>query len=379
MTRRSHIPAKKPQGMTLLEVLVASVILSTVLLAIMAAIQTMQASWVRVRGKTDPYRNARMVLDTMSRRISEATLQQRWAIEPRSNGSLRYVPQSDLHFVSGPVDQILGGGGARRFGHAVFFQSTRGWDDGRQNGSTSGSIPEHDHQENSLNAWGYYIEFGGEDYGGIPSFLSNPAENGRADSVELPIKERFRLYEWRQTTGELQLFTPQDNIHGPTFLSQTQDVAASRRWFQEPLSQGGSRRQVSLIAENVIAFTIVPIVMDQNGQPQGRTFPNGIYDTRDRNNLASYHRLPKAFQLTALIVSPEAWAKQSQGQRNNLGNQLVNWTTGKFRDAQRVESDFRDIGQQLDNQRPALPYQIINTVIPMAEGSAKQVAPQGLN
>jgi uncharacterized protein (TIGR02599 family) len=374
MMRDSAIVLRsRRSGMTLLEVLASTVILSIVLLSILAAIQTMQSSWVRVRAKADPFRGGRLVVDTMARRIAEATLQQRWVMEDKGDATAGYMPYSDLHFISGPIDQILSGGG-RRLGHGVFFQSTRGWE-GSSLRASNGSAPANQYQEDSINAWGYYVEYGGDDSGGIPDFIRSPGDEAVTASIEVPIRDRFRLYEWRQASADVDLFRPRGEVTGPTFLSETQDTISSRSWYQSNLNTPGSRKQISLIAENVIAFALVPVVMDENGNEDPRNFPGGIYDTRDSRSLASFHRLPKAFRLTALLVSPEAWSKQPEGQRYNFANQLMTMTSGKFNDLSNVDRDFRAITDKLDAQRPPLPYQLVSSIIPMAEGSVRQVAP----
>lgn len=362
---RSHcLQARSRCGMTLLEVLLSTIILSIVLLCIAAAISTIQSSWVKVRAKSDPYRSSRLALDTLSRRVSEATLQQRWEMTQKGS-SLHYLPQSDLHFICGPASKLLSGG--RYLGHAVFFQTTRGWDLAQ----AQSTAPPHERLDETLNAWGYFVEYGADNSAPKPSFLSSD----KLDSTDLRTLNRFRLYEWRQPTAELKVFYPQSNLEGPSKLSQATGVS-SYDWFRQPLQQSSAQqRRTSLVAEHVVAFALIPMGADttpQVGQPIGsreleEVLQSAVYDSRDKTSPYTLHRLPKAFRLIALVVSPEAWTRQPPGQADNLANQIMSWTQSSFDNLQRIPQDFRRVTDMLDQQR--LPYKLVSTVIPMAEGS----------
>jgi uncharacterized protein (TIGR02599 family) len=371
MRRRPQMLPRRPRGLTLLEVLLSSIILSIVLLCIAAAISTIQSTWVQLRAKTDPFRTTRLALDTMSRRLSEATLQQRWETSLK-NGSLYQVPQSDLHFVCGPAGELLSGG--RYLGHAVFFQTTRGWD--LPSNSSQNTAPLHDRLDETLNAWGYFIEYGADQSVPTPSFLSAD----KLEVTDMRTLNRFRLYEWRQPTAELKVFYPHSDPEGPSRLSQATGTS-TYDWFRQPLQQSSQQqRRVSLVAEHVVAFALIPMGADttpQVGQPIGSrkledVLQSAVYDSRDKNSPYTLHRLPKAFRLTALVVSPEAWTRQPPGQADSLANQIMNWTTGSFDNLQRIPQDFRRIADMLDQQR--LPYKLVSTVVPMAEGNVSAYA-----
>src|SRR3569623_2547139 len=123
-----QVPASpRPRGMTLLEILVSTAVIGIVLLLIAQTITTMQNTWVKVRATADGYRPTRLALDTVARRISQATLSPRWHMDD-SVSPAKYRPESDLHFVCGPALNVVGRQ-SNVVGHAVFFQAPFGYDD----------------------------------------------------------------------------------------------------------------------------------------------------------------------------------------------------------------------------------------------------------
>jgi uncharacterized protein (TIGR02599 family) len=364
-------------GLTLLELLVSTAILSIVFLAIGAAMSSMQKSWLSLRGQADPFRASRQITGTVARRLSQATLRQRWETvpDPFNANTQTLQPRSDLHFVSGPAEVLLRGGSYT--GYAVFFQTHLGWNNSTPNANSP--APQHDRLDNTLNACGYFVEYGRDD-STEPSFIGG----GQMDTRDIRSKNRFRLYEWRQPTSELtKLFEPGNNQMEdvPALSRGNEGLPANYDWFQVPLQSGtGSKqRRISLVAENVIAFTLLPVgTVKNNAQANTSNLaPNGLYDTRahqGNSNLQaqlSRHRLPKAFELTALIVSPEAWSKYTDGEADSLSGILLQQTRGKFQSPANVVNDFQSIAAYLDSKR--LPYRIITQIIPMAEGLEQEL------
>jgi uncharacterized protein (TIGR02599 family) len=304
---------------------------------------------------------------------------QRWeTVRDSSNPNATTLqPRSDLHFVSGPADLLLRGGNYS--GYAVFFQAHLGWNMS-STATNKGQVPAHDRLDSTLNAWGYFVEYG-RDESTEPNFIGKE----QVETRDISSKNRFRLYEWRQPTSELTtLFAPVSNQleEEPALSQNNESQGTNYEWFANSVQSGSSskQRRISLVAENVIAFTLLPLGSTFSSQLVNTTnlAPNGLYDTRahqgNSNNLQtqiSRHRLPKAFQLTALVVSPEAWSKFTEGQADSLSGIILQQTKGKFRNPANISRDFQDLGLYLDSKR--LPYRIITQVIPMAEGLEQEL------
>ena len=140
------------RGMTLLEMLVAMAIFGVVMLVIGHAIAMMQNTWTKVRGKADGFRNTRLALDLVAGRLTQATLNQRWKFDDTGT-SPQYVTDSDLHFVSGPASVLLSDIPGT-VGHAVFFHAPFGENDPARDSKDMPRL------NSTLNAWGYFVEYG---------------------------------------------------------------------------------------------------------------------------------------------------------------------------------------------------------------------------
>ncbi len=374
------------RGVTLLELLVALAILGVVLLIIGHAMSLMQNTWVKIRGKADGFRNTRLALDTVTQRLSQATLNSRWKIDAAQPNNLRYVPDSDLHFVSGKATTLLNND-STPVGDAVFFQAPFGQDAIPQ--STSSTTPPLDTQslEETLNAWGYFVEFG-SDADERPDFMVQSA-------AQFPPRQRFRLLEFRQPAHELTLFdlgTAQAPGQAPGLLiSQANSFTQLYTWFRTPLAAGSTyqQRRLTVIAENVLAIIVTPLdpkLRDPNAPANDPSpylvAPDGTWDSRRFQTDGSqpvtpgtatptpsqyqWHRLPPAIQLTAIAMSEDSWAAIPDEMVGSTANQLRTLINGLFNQGSTLENDLTAVQTQLDAMTPPMRYKIVSILIPMA-------------
>lgn len=352
-------------GFTLLELLLSMALLSIVMIIIAAAVSTMQNTWVRLREKSDEYRGSRMALDGMTRHLQQATLATRWVPDIESTVPNKHFKRaSNLHFVCGAARDLLDI--SQTSGHSVFFQGPFGepQNDVRTSGTTS--IPAHDQLNNTLCAWGYFVEFG-SDVRERPAFM-------RESQDRLPPRRRFRLLEFRQPTDELNLFALDYTKNPPS--PKLDDLAARSslyQWFREPLQFGDQRaRHVSVLAENVLACLITPFDPALGEGTQFNLTTNGEYDSRRGQyeqipEASDYtrHKLPPALRLTVIMMSEDSWRRLTDGEVESTASELQTAVNVRFRDPSLFEQDLNALEGELN--RIKMRYRIFTTNLRMPE------------
>ncbi|NJK91534.1 MAG: Verru_Chthon cassette protein C [Blastochloris sp.] len=272
-------------GFSMVEIMVSITILSVILLATTAMIGQVNNVWRRTTGKMNAFQESRAAFESLTRKLSQSTLNTYWDYNPPigNPGGLvptEYVRQSELHFVCGPAKELLNGVPAlTTTGHAVFFQAPLGYT--VDSSSTQGRL------DNLLNASGYFIQYS-SDQDRRPNFI-------QAASGVLP-KNRYRLMELWQPSSELSVYA----INWDT-------VANPYDWFMEPVTQ----KQGRAIASNIIALVIQP--GRSSGDTGGPLSSDFSYDSRrylksPANPFASLTRnqLPPVLNVTMVALDEDS-------------------------------------------------------------------------
>ena len=216
---------KVAAGFTLVELLVAMAILGLVVVLSATMIGHIQKVWEHTTARTEQFQKARQALQTISGRLSQATLNPYWRVETNSSGTpVRYARQSDLRFLSGPAASLTTIAGPAS-GSAVFFQAPTGF--------SSQSAAQ---LVNALNTWGYFIEYGSDAPSYRPPFLS---------STGVAPKNRFRLIEFTDPSDKLQIFK----------YTSGAPAYSGKDWFSAPLATQANRR---VLADNIVALVVLP-------------------------------------------------------------------------------------------------------------------------
>jgi uncharacterized protein (TIGR02599 family) len=181
-------------GFSILEVLVASAVLALLLVAMMSMTDQVQKTYRSTLGKAEQFREARVAFESITRRLSQATLNTYWDYDSPTTPT-KYLRQSELRFLSGNASGLLSGvtPAISSTTHAVFFQAPFGF----TSNSTYGGM------ESMVNTWGYFIEFGSD------SVLRPDPVN----TAGVPVKYRFRLYEMMEPSETLSQQHGQQNLH----------------------------------------------------------------------------------------------------------------------------------------------------------------------
>ena len=294
-------------GFTLLEMMAATAILVVLMLVIFQITQTTGRVWKKSTMQISSLQNARAAFESMTRRLSQATLNVYYGYDDLSDPR-HYLRRSELHFICGNglvEEQITG---------AVFFQAPLGYTD---------APGTYGHMENGLNACGYYVKYGEDP--AVPEFLQNLAN-------PLPKKYRFRLMEYFQPTQKLGIYTPNNGVGGNSLPGH------GGGWIQPDASN------TRVLAENVVALIVMPMLstkdLDGDEPPLSSDF---WYDSREGAVDASgkirfpqgetTHQLPPILQVTMVVIDEDSAIKMGNPMTApNLGLTSLFQQTSKLPD-----------------------------------------------
>jgi uncharacterized protein (TIGR02599 family) len=278
-------------------------ILLTVLLSMTAEVQKTSRL---TQGKTEQFREARVAFETITRRLSQATLNTYWDYTYDKNGNpLKYIRQSELRFKCGYSKDSWNGertvtgllpSDAQSTTHSIFFQAPFGF---TTDSSTYGGM------ESMVNTWGYYIEFG-SDANLRPEVLK---------TAGVPERKRFRLYELMEPSESLTLYEYTSGKQNVAPFNPKNWTYRDMEWFQKPLNKTGRTSRV--LADNVIALIFMPrdpnleakekkaLTSDYNYDSSPETSPA----TPDKLQLWSENQLPPYIQVTMVAIDEQSAAR----------------------------------------------------------------------
>ena len=267
------IPPRFYGGFTLVELMVSTAIIGLIMIVLVQMTNQTSQTWRSATEKIEKFQSARDGFESMTRKISQATLNTNWDYLDVS-GNVRdknvnsgpfnsFVPiyygrVADLRFASGPMSPTATFGGLSpspdiiRPGHGVFFQAP------------FGVVADTSHlgaMDNLLNTWGYFVEAGADP--SRPSFI---------DNANVPERWRTRLMEFMQPAEKMSLYDPTDKTY---------------KWFTVGMSSQNQSRPVRVLAENILTLIVLPKLSkadeDYRALKQGNTAamlsPQYIYDS----------------------------------------------------------------------------------------------------
>lgn len=308
------------RAFSLLEILVAMAILSLVLLTVTAITNQVIGVSKSASAKIEAFKTARASFETMTRAISQATLntyydyydsshQRRTSANAASFSPAMYGRYSELEFVTGknlvssPRPQVT---------HSIFFQSPLGY---------TKDTADYSKLRSSLNAAGFYVEFY-NDTDERPSFLLsllNPP----------PVRWRYRLMQFLQATESLSIYK-----------------AANHSWFTDPISV--PRQATRVMAENIIACVICPKL---NTDTNSSTI-SPDYECQSRvtwssgKQPATMHQLPPLVEVV-LIAADEVSINRIQGTSTSAPDFGFNYAS-VFQVASQLDADLATVSKALD-------------------------------
>jgi len=392
----SSTPALRLRGFTIVELLVSTALIAMIMLLLLSTVDHTNQVWQRTTTKATQFQSARNAFESMTRRLSQATLNTYWRVydAQASNFTAEYSfrRHSELQFMSGPSVKIFSSPPISNLNpdpesayptHAVFFQAPIGYTERPDTGSES-SLREYRSLDSMLMSCGYFVEFG--DDPDRPQFLKD---------IGFPPRFRSRLVELSVPAERLTIFQrpkgdPKSNID-PIIIDLDEKpyvgmVGATRRadsgwirpaWTKEALRRRAGASGVSRfnygrsMADNVVALIILPklATKDRGSNPDRLDLaPDFEYDSwrilrADQKigaaNATRDNLLPPIVQVT-LVAIDEASAVRLNADAENPPK----WTEGLFktvRDEPHLLEQMADLEARLKADPRKISYRIFST------------------
>jgi uncharacterized protein (TIGR02599 family) len=244
----NHRRATPPAGFTLMEILVALIIVAVLTVLFAGIVNHTSNVWRRTTAKAEQFREARTAYESMTARLAQATLNTYWDYDNPTNPR-RYERRSELRFISGPADDLLGTPPAGRShpAHAVFFQAPLGITE----------MPRYRGYENLLCLSGYYLELG-DDTALRPDFITTKL---------VPPRFRSRLMELWAPAERNTIYSFTSGPAGRTY--------SGREWFTGLFA--ADHPPVHVLAENIVALIITPRLAPADEAPLKPAGENADY------------------------------------------------------------------------------------------------------
>lgn len=331
------------RGYTLLELLAAMAALGVILLMLLSTTGMATLAWKENASSIDSFQQARAAFSTVTRRLSQATLNsyrdyydvsaKNFTYPNLVPAQVEYRYRSELHFISGAAVDLIPPTvpGTERPTHAVFFQAPLGY-------SSKQNAP----LRSLLNACGYYVEYGTDD----PS---------RPDFVSARSAPRYRLYEMLQPSEDLSIYR--------------YSILSGAAWLKR-MNADSLAANSHVLAENIVALILLP----QRRVDDSGIAPRYAYDSRawqsGRTTLGelTQNQLPPLVQVTMVVVDEASARKQQEGGDRLKG--LID--PALFQDAALYNRDMEQLqGKLKENFR----YRCFQTTVSLAASTWSEQTP----
>ncbi len=283
--------SRASRAFTLVELLVSMALLAILMLVTATIVNHTRGVWQQTTGKIAAFRESRAGFESLTRRLSQASLNtyfdyvdgnNKTPKEVEETGGVftpdQYLRQSELHLVTGQASNLVpASAGKIHPGHGTFFQAPLGF-------SSTPAAGDAD-LANLLNAVGYYVEYGSDD-AWRPSFLSGI----------IPPKNRYRLMQMLQSSERL-------GIYANSFTETNRFD-----WFRNPLANATSPARP--VAENIVMAIVWPRRAENDpGTPLTTDY---TFDTKaylSGANQVSRNQLPPYVQVTLVALDEPSAAR----------------------------------------------------------------------
>jgi uncharacterized protein (TIGR02599 family) len=318
-------PDRRRSGFTLVEVLASLAVLSVMVTILTGLLGQTMSTWQFTTSKAEEFRGARAAFDSMTRRLSQATLNTYWDYDSPT-APTKYLRQSDLRFLAcstrtleaSPLPAVA------RPTHGVFFQAPLGYV----------NTTDFEGLTNLLNTWGYFVEFN-SDQNFRPPFLT-PAE--------APIRHRYRLMELMEPSNELSIYK----------------FGAGKTWIENPLNFVGDPSakpplpsKTHVLAENVVALILLPKLATKEDPSGIALAPNYTYDSTTTNTnpaLNTKNQLPPLVQVTLIAIDEKSAARLTPSSFNGGTPPVDLLDPARFAAAVDYEEDLAETKARLEGK-----------------------------
>lgn len=389
-------------GFTLIELLLSTAVIAGLMYFLITTIDQTQKVWVRSTEKVVEFQSARSAFESMTRRLSQATLNAYWRAHEgdptTAKAAFKFRRQSELQFISGPTQRFFGASpklsnlSQAYPTHAVFFQAPIGY---TEETSTAGKVQLQTFRnlDSLLATCGYFIEYGVET--DRPPFIDKatpaPPDKYRHRLMEMTIPsehltifQRFKVGGAADDLGSVDPRVFDENIGyygGMVGTNRAPNTNWVRPlWMKEAFLRTSTTpyrfSYAHVRAENVIALIILPKLAEKDRvvpgtknydptqlelAPQyefdswrilsgGTVTDTSVSPSRSLDNTARDNLLPPIVQVTMVAVDEKAMARFGPTASN-----IPAWTDNLFTTAKTV-SDYTGDMQKLEQRLINDPY-----------------------
>lgn len=376
--------SRHPSGFTLVELLVSMTILAILMTLVANVLSMVQKTWVQTSSRVSQFREARAAFDTLSRNLSQATLNAYWqngfnqltadVLGEARREAISYVRKSELQFVSGRTSGLFAAGAtdSNYPGFGVFFQAPLGVTnfnptaDGVSQADTANMV-------NLLCGRGYFVNWG-DDGAFRPSIL--------AGVTSVRPRFRYRLMEYAPPAEANRIYDATLRPIVPDFgnTAATQGNH-SKAWFQDAITSGATTGDSATghgytrpVADNVVALIISPMVEGSNSGNRVPTWiaPNYEFDSTAVANTGAglgpqgtQHQLPPALKLTLVAIDQQTAEILAETAAGGTSPNLLGQSGAGFTTAGSYEADLETLKNYLTSKR--YNYRVFTTVISMKQ------------
>jgi uncharacterized protein (TIGR02599 family) len=349
---------------------------------VLSTVEQTQRVWARAQSKVSQFQSARNAFDSLTRRLSQATLNTYYRSFDQDitteTAAFAYTRESELHFMTGPAAKVMTSPPLPGIPddatttyptHSIFFMAPLGYTNQKDETVPSTYVAKFRNLNSALTATGYFIEHG-ED----PDVPQSLRQAGLIRS-----KKRYRLMELDVPTEKLSIYQrPLDNADIRRYRTDPQILNSSKTeyigmidrgrtptsswsrplWMQEALlrksdSEGSGDptyhfKYARVLAENIVALIIVPKLAQKDREVHGRMddlAPFFMYDSwrilakdpKFEMRAARYNQLPPIVQVTMIAIDEPS----AQRLADRYKEELPDWAEGLF-DRVGTEQEMRD-------------------------------------
>ncbi len=313
-----RVKAARGKAFTILELLVATAVLSLIMVVMLSLITQTSSVWRSSSARIEAFQSARRGFETLTRSLEQATLNTYWDYD-NPNDPKAYRRKSELHFLvaDAGTDGLPGTPGT---GQAIFFQAPA-------NRTTSTN---YDGLTGLINACGFFVQYGSDS-----TWLPAHVGTGQA-------RERFRLMQWMQATESLAVY----------------ENATSHAWVSPAAAD------VVPVADNVIALIIWP---KEEGSPASPVLNSYSYDSRlnatNAPQPATANQLPPLVKVALVAIDETSAARLG----SDLQTTITACTAGLFTDppAEHFSTDLQKLEENL--AKNSITYRSFVTSVPLRE------------
>jgi len=321
------------KGFSLLEMMVAMVILSVLMLMLTVLLDQVQKSWRYAESRISQFREARVAFDLMTKNIGQASLNTYWNLKDDDSDGLYdgYYRTTELHFLTLTAAEMGSSTNQKPVGQGIFFQAPLGFSGQYRN------------LNNLFNGRGYFVSFG-SDKRFKPSFV---------DSED---RFRFRLMEFRPPAEANQIF------EDGRAEREKGEAQVFNSWYKQALAgvgEGDFEAHLNPIAENILTLIVSPrdsmeVTTAARTDTYSKIAPDFKFDSNKKpassggkDDFSDFsQQVPPLVRVTMVAIDESAAVRYAK--EGTMPTELTAPLNGLFRNTKSYGDDVQKLSDELN-------------------------------